>query len=330
MQIRVLKHVRKVYGCHGCETAPFNADKPAQLIENSLASLSVLARLLTTKYVGGLPLHRFETVLNRHGIEISRQTLARWVIQCSEHFQPLLNLMHDHLLESPVIHCDETRVQVLKEPDRDPTSQSWMWVQASGPPDRQVVLFNYITSRAQEVPLRLLEGYRSYVMTDDYAGYNALALQPGVERLACMVHVRRKFVEAQKVQPKGKTGRDDIVLAMINKWYGIERELKDVSDEQRFIGRHERSLPILGQLKSWLDKTQSQVQPQCILGETVYYLANNRSRLERFVEAGHLPIDNNLAERAIKPFVIGRKAWLFSDTPNGATASAQICREATA
>ncbi|WP_176510500.1 IS66 family transposase, partial [Pseudomonas urethralis] len=94
---------------------------------------------------------------------------------------------------------------------------------ASGPPDRQVVLFDYTTSRAQEVPLRLLEGYRGYVMTDDYAGYNALALQPGVERLACMAHARRKFVEAQKVQPKGKTGCADVALSMINKLYGIER-----------------------------------------------------------------------------------------------------------
>ncbi|CAI8744509.1 transposase [Pseudomonas chlororaphis] len=210
MQIRVLKHVRKVYGCRSCETAPVTADKPAQLIEKSMASPSVLAMLLTTKYVDGLPLHRFETVLSRHGIEIPRQTLARWVIQCSEHFQPLLNLMRDRLLESPVIHCDETRVQVLKEPDRDPTSQSWMWVQASGPPDRQVVLFDYTTSRAQEVPLRLLEGYRGYVMTDDYAGYNALALQPSVERLARMVHARRKFIEAQKVQPKGATASAQI------------------------------------------------------------------------------------------------------------------------
>lgn len=324
MQIRVIKHVRKVYGCRGCETAPVTADKPAQLIEKSMASPSVLAMLLTTKYVDGLPLHRFERVLARHGIEISRQTLARWVIQCSEHFQPLLNLMRERLLESPVIHCDETRVQVLKEPDRDPTSQSWMWVQASGPPNRKVVLFDYTSSRAQDVPLRLLESYRGYVMTDDYAGYNALALQPGVERLACMAHARRKFSEAQKVQPKGKTGRADIALTMINKLYGIERELKDGSDEQRFIGRQEKSLPILAQLKSWLDKTQSQVTPQSVLGKAVNYLASNWSRLERYTEAGFLPIDNNAAERAIKPFVIGRKAWLFSDTPKGATASAQI------
>lgn len=131
------------------------------------------------------------------------------------------------------------------------------------------MLFDYTSSRAQEVPLRLLESYRGYVMIDDYAGSNALALQPGVERLACMAHVRRKFVEAQKVQPKGKSGRADIALTMINKLYGIERELKDVSDEQRFIGRQEKSLPILAQLKSWLDKTQSQVTPQSVLGTAI-------------------------------------------------------------
>ena len=199
-----------------------------------------------------------------------------------------------------------------------------MWVQASGPPDRKVVLFDYTSSRAQEVPLRLLESYPGYVMTDDYACYNALALQPGVVRLACMAHARSKFVDAQKVQPKGKKGRADIALTMINKLYGIERELKDVSDEQRFTGRQKKSLPILSQLKNWLEKTQSQVMPQSVLGKAVTYLANNWSRLERYVEAGFLPIDNNAAEIAIKPFVIGRKAWLFSDTPHGATASAQI------
>ena len=294
------------------------------MIEKSMASPSVLAMLLTTKYVDGLPLHRFEKVLGRHGIDISRQTLARWVIQCGEHFQPLLNLMRDSLLNSPIIHCDETRVQVLKEPDREPSSQSWMWVQTGGPPNKPVILFDYSTSRAQEVPTRLLDGYRGYVMTDDYAGYNALGAQDGVERLGCWAHARRKFVEAQKVQPKGKTGRADIALNLINKLYGVERDSKESSDEVRKAARVERSLPLLTQLKSWVEKTQPQVTTQNALGKAIGYLASNWSKLERYVEHGYLPIDNNAAERAIRPFVIGRKNWLFSDTPKGATASAQL------
>ncbi len=324
MQIRVIRHIRKTYGCRGCEAAPVTADKPAQLIEKSLASPSLLATLLTAKYVDGLPLHRFEQVLSRHGLELSRQTLARWVIQCGEQLQPLLNLLRDRLLDSRVIHCDETRVQVLKEPDRDPSSQSWMWVQTGGPPDRPVILFDYSSSRAQEVPLHLLAGYRGYLMTDDYAGYSAVAAQDGVERLACWAHARRKFIDAQKVQPKGKTGRADIALGLINKLYGIERDLKAASDEVRQAGRQQHSVPLLTQLRAWLEKTQPQVTAHNALGKALSYLASNWSRLERYVEAGFLPIDNNAAERAIRPFVIGRKNWLFSDTPRGATASAQL------
>ena len=279
MQIRVIKHVRKVYGCRDCESAPVTADKPAQVIEKSMASPSVLAMLLTIKYVDGLPLHRFEKVLDRHGIDMPRQTLARWVIQCGEHFQPLLNLMRDSLLASRVIHCDETRVQVLKEPDREPSSQSGVLVQTGGPPDKPVILFDYSTSRAQEVHTRLLDGYRGYVMTDDYAGYNALGAQAGVERLGCWAHARRKFVEAQKVQPKGKTGRADIALNLINKLYGIERDLKACGNAERKIGRHKQSLPILAQLKSWIEKTQPQVAAQNALGKAISYLASNWNKL---------------------------------------------------
>ncbi|HEP8861237.1 TPA: IS66 family transposase [Pseudomonas aeruginosa] len=324
MQVRVIRHIRKTYACKACESAPVTADKPAQLIEKSLASPSVLAMLLTTKYADGIPLYRFEKMLSRHGIDIPRQTLARWVIQSGEQLQPLLNLMRDQLLGYPVLHCDETRLQVLHEPGRDPTAQSWMWVQSGGPPGRPVVLFNYSTSRAQDVPLHLLAGYRGYLMTDDYAGYNAVAAQEGIERLACWAHARRKFVDAQKVQPKGKVGRADMALNLINKLYGIERDYQDSGDLERHAVRQQRSLPILEQLKAWLDKTQPQVTAQNALGKAVHYLASNWSRLARYVEGGHLPLDNNRAENAIRPFVIGRKNWLFSDTPKGATASAQI------
>lgn len=324
MQIRVIKHIRKTYACKGCETAPVTADKPAQLIEKSLASPSVLAMLLSTKYVDGTPLYRFEKILHRHGVDIPRQTQARWVIQCGAQLQPLLNLMRDKLLDYPVLHCDETRLQVLHEPGRDPTTQSWMWVQSGGPPGKPVILFDYETSRAQDVPLRLLETYRGYLMTDDCPSYNAVAAQVGVERLGCWAHARRKFVEAQKVQPKGKIGRADMALNLINKLYGIERDLKPASDEQRHQGRQQQSLPLLNQLNAWLDKTQPHIARKTALGNAVNYLAKNWSRLVRYIEAGHLPIDNNRAENAIRPFVIGRKNWMFSDTPKGATASAQI------
>lgn len=172
--------------------------------------------------------------------------------------------------------------------------------------------------------MRLLDGYRGYVMTDDYAGYNALGAQPVVERLGCWAHVRRKFIEAQKVQPKGKTGRADVALKMIGKLYGIETAYREQSDEKRKRARQDLSVHVMGQLKAWMDKTLPFVSTQNALGKAVTYLANNWSKLVRYVEHGYLPIDNNAAERAIRPFVIGRKNWLFSDTPKGARASAQL------
>lgn len=139
-----------------------------------------------------------------------------------------------------------------------------------------------------------------YLMTDDYAGYNAVSAQDGIKRLTCWVHARRKFVEAQKVQPKGKTGRADMALNLIKKLCGIERDLKDANDSKRFTARLQRSQPLLDQLKAWLDKTQPQVAGQTTLGKAVNYLASNWSRLVRCIEGGHLPIDNNRAENAIR------------------------------
>jgi hypothetical protein len=165
-----------------------------------MAGPSVLAMLLTTRYVDSCR----STILKKFWAamaSIPRQTLARWVIQCGEHFQPLLNLMRYSLLASPVIHCDDTRVQVLKEPDRKPSSQSWMRVQTGGPPDKSVILFDYSTSRSQEVPTRLLDGYCGYLMAHHYAGYNALGAQDRVERVGCWAHARRKS-KRKKCSPK--------------------------------------------------------------------------------------------------------------------------------
>jgi len=161
-------------------------------------------------------------------------------------------------------------------------------------------------------------------MTDDYAGCNALGAQSGVERMGCWAHARRKFVEAQKTRSKGKNGRADIALNLINKLYGIERDLKEVGDEHRHESRQHHSLPVLAQLHAWLEKIQPQVTAQKALGKAINYRASNWNKLVRCTEAGYLPIDNNAAERAIRPFVIGRNNWLFSDMPKGSTASSQL------
>src|SRR5690606_39079123 len=195
MQIRVLRHIRKRYACPGGDAAPVTAPVPAQVLPKSNASGDLLAMLLTVKYVDGLPLARFEHVLARSGVTVPRQTLARWVIGSARALQPLHNLLRDHLLASPIIHMDETTVQVLGEPGKAASSRSYMWVQTGGPPDRLVVIYDYDASRSGQVPLRLLEGWRGHLMTDGYEGYNAVGRGDGVEHLVCWAHARRGFVD---------------------------------------------------------------------------------------------------------------------------------------
>ena len=306
MQVRVLRHIRKRYGCPGGEHAPVVAALPPQPLPKSNASADLLAMLLTVKFADGLSLARFEYVLARAGVAVPRQTLARWVIGAAGVLQPLHNLMRDELFNATVIHMDETVVQVLKERDRSPTSHSYMWVQTGGPPDRPVVIYDYDPSRSGAVPVRLLEGYQGYLMTDGYDGYNALARTEGIEHLVCLAHIRRYFVEAARVQPKGKRGRADEAIELIGRLYGIEREYKDAKDDERFVARQTRSVPILAELKAWLDTVLPTVPPKTALGEALGYLNKYWSRLVRYTERGDLPIDNNKCENSIRPFVIGR------------------------
>ena len=199
-----------------------------------------------------------------------------------------------------------------------------MWVQTGGPPGKPVVIFDYDPSRSGKVPVRLLHDYRGYLMADGYDGYNELARTDGIERLACWAHVRRRFVDAVKVQPKGKHGRAGEALALIAKLYRIEREHKDATIEVRMLARQQYSVPALAALHAWMLKTLPVVTPKSALGTALSYLRDYWSMLTRYTERGDLPIDNNRCENAIRPFVVGRKAWLFSDTPAGANSSAVI------
>lgn len=324
MQIRVLRHVRMRYGCPDSTHPPVSAKLPAQPLPKSNASADFLAMMLTVKFVDGQPLTRFSKVLDRHDAPVPPQTLARWSIGAGQLIQPLLNLARDALFEGRLLHIDETVVQVLKEKDKAPTSTSYMWVQTGGPPGKPVVIFDYDPSRSAEVPVRLLHDYRGYLMADGYAGYNKLARTEGIERMACWAHVRRRFVEASRVQPKGKRGLANEAIGLIGVLYGIERDFKKATDQERFLARQERSVPALAALYAWMQRMLPQVTPKSALGTALSYMRDQWSMLIRYPERGDLPIDNNRCENAIRPFVLGRKAWLFSDTVAGAKASAVI------
>lgn len=336
-KIQVIQNVRKKYACKACESGVKTAPLPAQPIPRSNASPGLLAQTTVAKYQDALPLARQEKIFNRIGVNLPRNTLASWIIRCGQLVQPLLNLLEDRLRAGPIIQCDETPVQVLKEPDKPPESQSYMWVRLGGLPNEQVVLYDYHPSRSGEVASALLSGFSGYLQTDDYAGYHAVGAEKAITHLGCWAHARRKFIEAQKVadsKSKKTKGKDkskknqpskaDIALNFIGHLYGIERKGKNLSPAERRQLRQTESLPVLDKLRNWLDKTLPKVLPKGALGKALSYLRKNWEKLCIYVEDGRLSIDNNDAENAIRPFVIGRKNWLFSDTPKGAKASAAL------
>jgi transposase len=301
---------------------------PKHPVPGAMGSIELMSYVLTCKYCDGLPLYRLENILARYGGELSRATLANWVIALASPLQPLINLIRDHQQAGNLIMADETRVQVLKEPGRPATSDKFMWVTLGGSPGQPSVLFEYDPSRSQEVPLRLLDGFHGYLQTDGYAGYNAVCINNNITPLGCWDHARRKFKAAQDAQPKPKKGnphkasKADHILGLINTLYMIERQIKTLNAAEKFQQRCKRSLPVLKKLKAYLDDHQHKVPKDGLTGKAMTYLSNQWDKLMVYCSNGEWSISNILAENAIRPFVIGRKAWLFSDTPKGAQASA--------
>ncbi len=325
-QIRVIWHIRKQYAC-SCGQCIRTAALPAQPIPKSLASPGLLAHVTVSKYQDALPLYRQETILQRIGVDIPRATLANWMIKAGTLVQPLINLLRDQLLGYDIVQMDETTVQVLKEPDKAAQSKSYLWLQRGGPPHQPIILFDYDPSRSQQVPTRLLEGYSGYLQVDGYEGYNAVVAANGLVHVGCMAHARRRISDAVKAQGKGKhkpTGKAQQGLAFIQKLYGVERRAREFSTENRYAYRQEHARPILERLRNWLDKSLPSVPPGSATGKALNYLHKEWGKLVRYLDDGRLEIDNNRAENAIRPFVVGRKNWLFSESVAGVKASANL------
>lgn len=324
-KVQVIVNVRKKYACKACEGEMTTAALPPQPIPKSNASPGLLAHIAISKFQDALPLYRQEAILQRSGIELGRNTLASWMIKSGELIQPLINLLEDRLLSYPVMHCDETSVQVLKEPGKEPTSKSYMWVRVGGPPTQPIRLFHYADSRSSSVARDLMAGYQGYLQTDDYAGYNSVAAENDITQLGCWAHARRKFIEAQKAGSKNKkVGKANMAISFIRKLYVIEKHIAGQPPNEKYRARQEQAKPILERLRAWLDKTLHSTLPKGLLGKALGYLDKNWDKLTVYTEDGRLAIDNNLAENAIRPFVVGRKNWLFSATVPGAKASANL------
>lgn len=326
-QVRVIRHIRPKYACPYCRQGVQIAPTPLTIFPKSLATPSLLAHIVTAKFVDGLPLYRQEAQFARLGVTLGRATMAGWMIRLGgTHVVPLINLLNEEMLKHPLIHSDESRLQVLKS-DKAPTADHWMWVRASGPPGQRIVLFDYDPSRAGAVPKRLLQGYQGFLLTDGYEPYATVAEELKLVHAGCMAHARRRFDEARKAQP-GDHSHASIALDFIRELYRIERTLWDrehpLTPEQRVAVRQSRSASIMASLHTWLEALSTKVLPESRLGKAVYYTLGQWPKLTVFLSHGEVPIDNNRCENAIRPFVLGRKGWLFSDTVRGAVASANL------
>ncbi|PHS52425.1 MAG: transposase [Alteromonas sp.] len=330
-QVKVIEHVRPKYACRTCEKDGISntvkqAPVPHSVIPKGYATPSLLSQIITSKYQYGLPLYRQESMFKQHGIELSRKTMADWIIRCAELFKPLYDQLHQHILKQPVIAADETTLKVVESEKVN----SYMWLYASGADSPtgnisgteipNIVLYDYHNSRAGQCAVDFLKGYSGYLQVDGYQGYE----QTQAILIGCWAHARRKFMEAKKGAGKKGSGKADWALNHIQKLYRLETQLKDKTVEERYITRQEKSVPLLSQLHMWLMKSAQQVLPKTKLGEAIQYCLNQWKKLERYTLDGLLSIDNNRAERGIKPFVIGRKNWLFSQTATGANASAVL------
>lgn len=327
-QVKVIDIYRETFECRSCRKngRPYMEKSPAPypVIQHSMASPSTVAWVMHQKFVNALPLYRQEKEWKTLGVDLSRATMANWIMVASRDWlTPILQRMHQKLLEGKYIHADETHVQVMNETGRKNTSNSYMWVYSTGKyAERPIRIFEYQPGRSGQYPQEFLNKFKGYLHSDAYAGYKKIE---DITRCLCWSHVRRNFVDAL---PKDIRGPDDTLasqgIAYCNKLFEIEKALEDLSSENRKAERLKQEIPVLDAFWAWADSAVDKVLPKSSLGKALQYALNHKEELMNYLKDGNCSISNNLAENCIRPFTIGRKNWLFSGSPKGAAASAAV------
>jgi transposase len=331
-RVEVKDFYRKSYECRECrkqgQPTMLKAAMPQPVIPHSIASPSVVAHVMMQKYGYAIPLYRQESEWKHIGLAFSRANLANWIIIASnEWLMPIYDRMHELLLEERCLHVDETPVQVHHEKDRKNKSKSYMWVYTSTAlnPQRHIRLFEYAPTRSAHCAETFLEGFAGYLLTDDYVGYNRV--ETAVHCL-CWAHARRKFVDAAPPYAKKADGFGDSLVKkgidQIGDLFKKEKEYKALSPKERYERRLGEEKPILKALFEWAEDNVDKLLPKSPLAKAMNYLLSNREGLTCYLKDGHCDISNNTAENSIRPFTVGRKNWLFSNSPKGAKASAIV------
>ena len=328
-KVIVNRHITHKYSCRNCENTGTSVtivepDTPNPLIKGSMATPSAVSHIMTQKYMNAVPLYRQEKYLKSLGVNLSRQTMSNWIIRSSDYLEPLYNRFKEILLNQDIIHADETPLQVLKEENRPAKRKSFMWLYKSNMYDRQIVLYDYQISRGQEHPKRFLKGFGGYLQTDGYVAYANLN---NITQVCCLAHVRRKFKESMDVLKDPETQKASmsyIGFTYCNKLYSIEKIIKDLPLEERNKKRMKFSVPIFEEFQKWVKDQILNSLPKSAYGKAIIYANNQLPKVKNYLLDPRLDIDNNSAERSIKPFVIGRKNWMFSNAAKGAKASSLI------
>jgi transposase len=331
--IFVDKIIRPKYACRACEgtvdeespTIHIAQVEPA-IIPKGIASPSLLSTIFTQKFEMHLPYYRQEKQFEQIGVDISRQDMSNWQQHVFSKLAPLFALLKKIVKSGPVMQMDETHVQVIGEEGRQDTQQSRMWLARGGPPGETVLWYEYHPTRAAYHAREFLEGYSGYLQTDGYNGYDcAVKDTPGIIQVGCFAHARRKFFEAVKVSKKPLSAEEGIKY--IRRLYEIEGELRKTkesqkkTDEQFMLERKAKAAVVLDEFHTWLEKRGNELLPSSLLGIAVGYTLKQWDKLVTYLETPYLTPDNNACENAIRPFVMGRKSWLFCQSPEGADSS---------
>jgi transposase len=315
--LAVTEHVRVKYACKSCEDGVVIAPLPPRLIEKGRPGPGLLAQVAVSKYADHLPLHRQESIFERHGVDLSRQTLCDWIGATAEHLTPIVAALKASVLASAVIHSDDTPLLCQENAIGGGKTRAYLWTYVR---DQREVVYDFTMSRERDGPERFLGDWSGHLQVDAYAGYDRLFASGRVIEVACWAHARRKYFDALA----GNAERASRMLALIQRLYRVESEAKELAPRERAALRRERSAPILAQIRAQLDADQKHVLPKSGLGEATTYLANQWDALQRYVDDGRLDIDNNAAERAMRCVAVGRKNWLFAGSPKGGERAAVI------
>ena len=322
-KLEVHETQRLKYSCGHCHGAVVRAQLPVlPPIPKSMASGSLLAYLIVSKFADGLPLYRMAGRLARLGIELSDTLMSESLVQCAELLEGLHRRMVLKVLDCGHIYTADTTLPLQNhDPTRRKTYEAKLWVYAKG--DRHgppLILYAFSKSRTRDAPLTFLKDYRGYLQADAYPGYDPLYLSGKITEVACNVHARRRFVEAADLL--NTPGRPHEALAFYKALFRIERQIKGLTDEERLRARQERTVPLIAQFKAWLDNAVHSVLPKDSLGEAIHCALRHWTALTRFTEAGHLDASNNYAERLMRSVAVGRKAFLFVGSERAGHAAA--------